>query len=253
MLIGDTSSIGFSNLTGGSRVTFASAMVVTQAAEKVITDLRRRAGLIWKIDPEAVTWDNGEAKPAGDNAGKFDPLSLAQIAARATETGGPIGAGSSINTTGAEGGFGTHICDVEVDRDTGRVWVTRYTAFQDVGRAIHPDYVEGQIQGGVAQGIGWALSEEYIYNKHGKLDNAGFLDYRMPVTSDLPFLDTVMIEIPNPKHPQGVRGVGEVPLVPVMAAVANALHNALGLRFYSLPMSPPKVLDVLEPELKAAD
>jgi len=143
--------------------------------------------------------------------------------------------------------------DVEVDRDTGRVWVTRYTAFQDVGRAIHPDYCEGQIQGGVAQGIGWALSEEYIYDKNGRLDNAGFLDYRMPVTSDLPMLDAVMIEIPNPKHPQGVRGVGEVPLVPVMAAVANALHGALGERFYALPMSPPRVLDVLEPEAKAAD
>ncbi|MDP3163667.1 MAG: molybdopterin-dependent oxidoreductase, partial [Reyranella sp.] len=105
----------------------------------------------------------------------------------------------------------------------------------------------------VAQGIGWALSEEYIYDKNGRLDNAGFLDYRMPVTSDLPMLDAVMIEIPNPKHPQGVRGVGEVPLVPVMAAVANALHGALGERFYALPMSPPRVLDVLEPEAKAAD
>src|SRR5207344_3224893 len=152
----------------------------------------------------------------------------------------------SINTTGAEGGFSTHICDVEVDRDTGRVWVTRYTAFQDVGRAIHPDYVEGQMQGGVAQGIGWALSEEYIYDKNGKLDNAGFLDYRMPVTSDLPMLDTVMIEIPNPKHPQGVKGVGEVPLVPGLAAVANAVSGALKKRMASLPMSPPKVLEVLE-------
>ncbi len=248
-------AIGFSNLTGGSRVTFASAMVVTQSAEKVIKTLCERAAKIWKIDADAVTWENGYAKPAGDNAGKFEPLSLAQIAARATETGGPIGAGSSTNTAGAEGGFSTHICDVEVDRDTGRVWVTRYTAFQDVGRAIHPDYVEGQMQGGVAQGIGWALSEEYIYDKNGKLDNAGFLDYRMPVTSDLPKLDTVMIEIPNPKHPQGVRGVGEVPLVPVMAAVANAVHGALGLRLDSLPMSPPKVLDALDPEpwAKAAD
>jgi CO/xanthine dehydrogenase Mo-binding subunit len=255
VLIGDTSSIGFSNLTGGSRVTFASAMVVTQSAEKVIRTLCERAAKIWKIEPEAVTWDNGFARPAGDNAGKFEPLSLAQIAAKASETGGPIGAGSSSNTAGAEGGFGTHICDVEVDPATGRAWVTRYTAFQDVGRAIHPDYCEGQIQGGVAQGIGWALSEEYIYNKRGELDNAGFLDYRMPVMSDLPMLDAVMIEIPNPKHPQGVRGVGEVPLVPVMAAVANAMHGALGLRLYSLPMSPPKVLDALEPEplARAAD
>jgi CO/xanthine dehydrogenase Mo-binding subunit len=247
VLIGDTSTIGFSNLTGGSRVTFASAMVVTQSAEKVIKTLCERAAKIWKIDPEAVVWEDGHARPAGDNAGKFEPLSLAQVAAKASETGGPIGAGVSLNTTGAEGGFATHICDVEVDRATGKVQVTRYTCLQDVGRAIHPSYVEGQMQGGVAQGIGWALNEEYIYDKHGRVDNPSFLDYRMPVASDLPKLDTVIIEIPNPKHPQGVRGVGEVPLVPGLAAVANAIHGALGTRLDSLPMSPPKVLEALEP------
>lgn len=245
-LIGDTSTIPFSNLTGGSRVTFASAMVATKATEQVIKILRERAAKIWKIDPEAVTWETGHARPAGDNAGKFEPLSLAQIAARAGETGGPINAGSSLNTTGAEGGFATHICDVEIDRETGRVLVTRYTAVQDAGRAIHPSYVEGQMQGGVAQGIGWALNEEYVYDKNGKVDNPGFLDYRMPVTSDLPMIDTVILEIPNPKHPQGVRGVGEVPIVPPLSAVANAIHNALGLRFAELPMSPPKVLAALK-------
>jgi CO/xanthine dehydrogenase Mo-binding subunit len=247
VLIGDTSTIGFSNLTGGSRVTYASAMVVTQSTEKVIKTLCERAAKIWKIDPDAVVWEDGEARPAGDNAGKFPPLTLAQIAARASETGGPIGAGIQLNTTGAEGGFATHICDVEVDPELGTVRVLRYTSFQDAGRAIHPSYVEGQMQGGVAQGIGWALSEEYIYDKQGRVDNPSFLDYRMPVCSDLPMLDTVIIEVPNPKHPQGVRGVGEVPLVPPLAAVANAIHNALGHRFYSLPMSPPKVLAVLEP------
>jgi CO/xanthine dehydrogenase Mo-binding subunit len=246
VLIGDTATIGYSNLTGGSRVTFASAMVVTQSTEKVITTLRERAAKIWKIDPEAVTWENGEARPAGDNAGKFPALTLAEIAAKASETGGPIGAGVQLNTAGAEGGFATHICDVEVDLDLGIVRVLRYTSFQDVGRAIHPSYVEGQMQGGAAQGIGWALSEEYIYDKKGRVDNASFLDYRMPVCSDLPMLDTVIIEVPNPKHPQGVRGVGEVPLVPPLAAVSNAVYNALGRRFYSLPMSPPRVLAVLE-------
>ncbi|MET0568798.1 MAG: molybdopterin cofactor-binding domain-containing protein, partial [Hyphomicrobiaceae bacterium] len=93
---------------------------------------------------------------------------------------------------------------------------------------------------------GWALNEEYVYDKNGKVDNPGFLDYRMPVTSDLPMIDAVMLEIPNPKHPQGVRGVGEVPIVPPLAAVANAVHNALGLRMHELPMSPPKVLAALK-------
>jgi CO/xanthine dehydrogenase Mo-binding subunit len=247
VLIGDTSSIGFSNLTGGSRVTYASAMVVTQSTERVIRTLCERAAKIWKIDPDAVIWEGGEARPAGDNAGKFPALSLAQIAAKASETGGPIGAGIQLNTTGAEGGFATHICDVELDRELGIARVIRYTSIQDVGRAIHPSYVEGQMQGGVAQGVGWALNEEYIYNRDGQLENAGFLDYRMPVCSDLPMLDTVMLEIPNPKHPQGVRGVGEVPIVPPLAAVANALYRASGHRFDSLPMSPPKVLAALEP------
>jgi CO/xanthine dehydrogenase Mo-binding subunit len=244
-LIGDTSSVGFSALTGGSRVTFASSMVVTKATEQVIEMLRQRAAKIWKIDAEAVVWEDGEARPAGSNAGEFPPLSLAAIAAKASATGGPINARSSLNTDGAGQGFATHICDVEVDRETGRVQVIRYTAVQDAGRAIHPSYVEGQIQGGVAQGIGWALNEEYIFAASGKLDNPGFLDYRMPVCSDLPMIDPVVIEVANDKHPHGVRGVAEVPIVPAPAAVANAVRAAIGVRLSDLPMSPPKVLAAL--------
>ena len=244
--IGDTASIGFSNLTGGSRVLFASALVVTESTKQVIDILKDRAAKIWNIDKEAIDWENGVAKPAGDNAGKFKPLTLAEIADQATPTGGPIGAGHQVNTVGAEGGFATHICDVEVDVELGIARILKYTAIQDVGKAIHPAYVEGQLQGGVVQGIGWALNEEYIYNDKGELDNPGFLDYRIPVCSDLPMIDTVIVEVPNPKHPQGVRGVGEVPIVPPLAAIANAIYNAVGKRFYSLPMSPPKVLEGLE-------
>ncbi len=142
--------------------------------------------------------------------------------------------------------FGVHICDVEVDPDTGAVEVIRYTAVQDVGRAIHPSYVEGQMQGGAAQGIGWALNEEYIFDERGEMRNPGFLDYRMPVASDLPMIDTVIVEVPNPRHPYGVRGVGEVPIVPPIPAVANAIHAATGVRLRDLPMSPPRVLAALE-------
>jgi CO/xanthine dehydrogenase Mo-binding subunit len=244
-LIGDTSVIGFSALTGGSRVTFASAMVVTRATERVIESLRLRAAKLWKIDVEAVVWENGAARPAGSNAGEFAPLTLAQLAAKASATGGPINGTSALNTEGATGGFATHICDVEIDPETGKLRVVRYTAFQDVGRAIHPSYVEGQIQGGVAQGVGWAINEECIFTEQGLLDNPSFLDYRMPVASDLPMIEPVLIEVPNEKHPQGVRGVGEVPIVPPLAAVANAVRHATGLRFTELPMSPPKVLAAL--------
>ncbi|MEO3475557.1 xanthine dehydrogenase family protein molybdopterin-binding subunit [Roseomonas sp. CAU 1739] len=246
VIIGDTQTIGFSNLTGGSRVTFASAMVATASCEKVIGQLKDRAAKIWKIDAEAVKWEDGMALPAGDNAGKFPPLSLKDLAAKANEMGGPIGTQVQLNTTGADPGFATHCVDVEVDVDLGIVRVLRYTAAQDVGRALHPGYVEGQIQGGVVQGIGWALSEEYLYDKNGRVDNAGFLDYRMPVCSDVPMIEALVIEIPNSKHPQGVRGVGEAPIVPPLAAIANAVHDALGKRFYALPMSPPRVTERLE-------
>ncbi len=246
VIIGDTQTIGFSNLTGGSRVTFASAMVATASCEKVIGQLKDRAAKIWKIDAEAVKWEDGMALPAGDNAGKFPPLSLKDLAAKANEMGGPIGTQVQLNTTGADPGFATHCVDVEVDVDLGIVRVLRYTAAQDVGRALHPSYVEGQIQGGVVQGIGWALSEEYLYDKQGRVDNATFLDYRMPVCSDVPMIEPIMLEIPNSKHPQGVRGVGEAPIVPPLAAIANAVHDALGIRFTALPMSPPKVTERLE-------
>ena len=244
--IGDTSTIGISATTGGSRVTFSAGMAVTQVTEQVIDSLRDRAAKIWEIDVDAVLWENGEARPAGTNAGEFEPLSLAALAAKANATGGPINGQVSINAQGAAPAFATHICDVEVDKETGHVDVVRYTAVQDAGRAIHPSYVEGQIQGGVAQGVGWALNEEYIYDGQGQLENPGFLDYRMPVASDLPMIDTVVVEVPNDAHPHGVRGVGEVPIVPPMAAVGNAIEDAVGLRLNDLPMSPPKVLAALD-------
>ena len=212
--VGDTNTIGFSATTGGSRVTFSAGTAVSEATERVIRQLRERAAMLWDIDPEAVDWKNGHAHPAGANAGDFEPLSLADLAAKAAQTGGPIAAQVSVNAQGAAPAFATHICDVEVDEETGRVDVVRYTAVQDAGRAIHPGYVEGQMQGGVAQGIGWALNEEYIFDDAGHLDNPSFLDYRMPVASDLPMIDTVVVEVPNDAHPHGVRGVGEVPIAP---------------------------------------
>ncbi|MEE2981291.1 MAG: molybdopterin cofactor-binding domain-containing protein, partial [Pseudomonadota bacterium] len=252
-VIGDTGTLGFSFLTGGSRVTFATGKATVEAAGAVISELRARAAKIWDIPVEAVEWEDGFARPASSNAGEFDPLSLADIAATATKTGGPIAGHAEINAKGAAPGFGTHIADVEVDRETGRVTVLRYTVIQDAGKAIHPSYVEGQYQGGAAQGIGWALNEEYVYGEDGRMQNTGFLDYRMPVASDLPMIDTQIVEVPNPNHPYGVRGVGETPLVPAMGAVACAVEHALGTRLSELPMSPPRLLAAIaEAEGEAA-
>ena len=255
-VVGDTTAIGFSASTGGSRVTFAGGMAVTQATQKVVEELKRRAAITWDISPDAVEWKDGKAYPAGPNAGSFEPLDLADLANKSARTGGPISAEVQINAQGQGPGFTTHICDVEVDRETGAVKILRYTAIQDVGRAIHPSYVEGQMQGGVTQGIGWALNEEYIYDKDGRLENPGFLDYRVPVASDMPMIETVMVEVPNPRHPCGARGVGEVPIVPPMAAVANAIAAATGVRLRDLPMSPPRLLaalDQAEPMRQAAE
>ena len=201
----------------------------------------KRAAQLWELPEDAVEYVDGAVRPAGPNAGKHTPMTLAAIAGIAGKTGGPIGGYSRINAAGAAPSLATHVCDVEVDPETGRAWVVRYTAIQDAGRAIHPSYVEGQIQGGSVQGIGWALNEEYVYNDKGAMTNASFLDYRMPTALDLPMIDAVIVEVPDPLHPYGVRGVGEVPIVPPCGAIANAIYHAIGVRMSELPMSPPRV------------
>ena len=235
-MIGDTDSIGFNGVTGGSSVAYAAGLAVHEATQKLIEVLRERAALIWDVDASKVEWRDGAAHAKGQNS-----LTLRELAEQASATGGPLAADANVNAQGAAAAFGTHICDVEVDPETGKVDVIRYTVCQDAGRAIHRAYVEGQFQGGAAQGIGWALNEEYIYNQDGVMENAGFLDYRMPVALDLPMIEAVVVEVPNPKHPYGIRGVGENGIVAPLAAVANAIADATGVRLYSVPMSPPKV------------
>jgi CO/xanthine dehydrogenase Mo-binding subunit len=220
-------------------------MAVIRAARDVRDQLRGRAAKIWDVPIDAVGWDAGRAVPP-NGRGDREALTVADLAAQLPKTGGPIVGHAALYAPAAGPGFAAHICDLEVDPETGGSRVVRYTAFQDVGRAVHAGYVEGQMQGGVAQGVGWALNEEYIYADDGVMQNAGFLDYRMPVASDLPMIETVMIEVANPLHPYGVRGVGEVPIVPPLAAVANAMRDATGVRFTELPLSPPRVLNGLE-------
>ncbi|GAB4285516.1 MAG: xanthine dehydrogenase family protein molybdopterin-binding subunit [Roseovarius sp.] len=244
-VIADTAALGLNDVTDGSRVTFAVGLATIEAARAARREMCRRAARVWGIDEEAVEWRDGAAHPAGPNAGRFPPMTLAEIAAIAPKTGGPIAGHCEINAEGAGVSFATHIADVEIDPETGKTRVLRYTVFQDAGKAVHPAYVEGQFQGGAAQGIGWALNEEYIYGEDGRLLNPGFLDYRIPVASDLPMIDTVILEIPNPGHPYGVRGVGETSIVPPLAAVANAVAAAAGVRMTDLPISPPKLLDAL--------
>jgi CO/xanthine dehydrogenase Mo-binding subunit len=245
-IIGDTSSLGYNHSTVGSRVTFSAGMAIVQSARAAIRILCQRAAMMWDVPEDNVVFEDGYVRPASANVGDFEPLSIADIARKAGETGGAIAGHAEINAKGAGPGFGVHIVDVEVDKETGLVKILRYTVVEDAGKAIHPLQVEGQFQGGAVQGIGWALNEEYIYNKKGRMENPGFLDYRVPVCSDVPMIDTVIIEVPNPRHPYGLRGVGEVPVVPTLATVANGVGDAIGTRPRSLPMSPPKILKLIE-------
>ncbi len=245
-IVADTGSVGYTHVTGGSRVTFATGMAVVDATKIVIKDMCARAAKTWGVDPEGVVWENGHARPASSNVGDFKPMSIKEIAAKRGSTGGPITAAAGVNPAAVAPGYATQFCDVEVDPETGKVTILRFVAAQDVGRAIHPSYVEGQIQGGVVQGIGWALNEEYIYGDDGRLQNPGFLDYRIPVASDLPMIEPVMVEVPNPGHPYGAKGVAEVNICPPMAAIANAIERATGKRLTELPMSPPKVLAAID-------
>ncbi|MFT7599664.1 MAG: CO/xanthine dehydrogenase Mo-binding subunit [Acidimicrobiales bacterium] len=241
-VIADTETVGFNDVTGGSRVTLATGAAVVDACRKVKDDLCARAAKQWDIDADAVEWVDGRAQPKD---GSHPAIPLSELAKGWGRTGGPIAATASLNARGVGAAFSTQMCDLEVDPDTGVVTILRYTTAQDAGRAIHPSYVEGQLQGGVAQGIGWALNEEYIHNADGVMENDSFLDYRIPVASDLPMIDTVIVEVPNPAHPYGVRGVGEVGIVPPLAAVANAVAAATNRRITDLPLSPVRILDAI--------
>ena len=235
----DTDSVGYNDVTGGSRTTNATGYAAYLAAQNVIAAMRERAALLWEIQAGDIDFTDGTFFSTSDTELK---ISFKELAAKLPETGGPLSASGSIRQRGSGGGFGSHLVDVEVDEETGKVDVLRYTVAQDTGKAIHPSYVEGQMQGGVVQGIGWALNEEYYWSDEGRMENPTFLDYRMPTTLDLPMIDTIILEVPNPSHPFGVRGVGETPIIAPVGAIANAIADATGTRLRELPMKPSRVL-----------
>ena len=236
----DTDSIGYTFITGGSRTCFATGMAAVNAAEDIKAQMVERAAKIWDTDKEDVEYVAGIVQHKSDEELK---LTFKDLARQLATTGGAISGRSNIDPTGEGNGYAVHLADVTVDPDTGKTDVTRFTAIQDAGKAIHPSYVEGQMQGGAVQGIGWSLNEEYFFDDSGKMMNPTFLDYRMPTTLDLPMIDTVIVEVANPGHPYGVRGVGEVAICPPMAAVGNAVSAATGYRMRSLPITPGKILD----------
>jgi len=240
--VADTDSVGYTSVTGGSRTTFATGLASIEAAKDVNRQMAARAARLWEVEPDAVETATGvfrcKSKPDLQ-------LTFKELAGQLSSTGGPVVGRATVNARGVGGSFAGNIADVEVDPDTGKVTILRFTAVQDAGKAIHPSYVEGQMQGGSAQGIGWALNEEYAMSPDGTMMNSSLLDYRMPTSLDLPMIDTVIVEVPNPGHPFGARGVGEANIVPPPAAIANAIHRAVGVRMNRLPMNPAALAEAL--------
>ena len=239
----DTDSVGWTGGSGGSRITFDTGRAVIAAAQDVVRLMKGRAALLWEVQAEDVEFKEGAFVCTKNSEDQF---TFKELAGKLMRTGGPITCSSSDSQGGSGPQLAGNIVDVEVDPETGKVQILRYTTFLDAGQAVHPVYVEGQMQGGALQGTGWALSEGYVFNKDGAVANPTFLDYRMPTSLDLPMIDTVIVEVPNPRHPFGVRGVGEAPIVPPPAAIANAIYNAIGVRMTDLPMSPEAVLSALQ-------
>ena len=234
--VADTDSVGYTEGTYGSRTTFATGWAAYEVSKLLKEKLVERAALIWETEVDKIRFEHGSFS--------FDDkqMTFAELASRLDETGGPVVASAAVRPEHSGPAFATHIVDVEVDPETGKVQILRYTAVQDAGKAVYPMYVESQMQGGVAQGVGWALNEEYLYDEQGRLVNSSWLDYRMPVTLDLPMIESIIVEVPNPGHPYGVRGVGEVPIVPPPAALANAIYRAVGVRMNSLPATPARIV-----------
>ncbi|MCI0795358.1 MAG: xanthine dehydrogenase family protein molybdopterin-binding subunit [Chloroflexi bacterium] len=239
----DTDSIGFTAVTGGSRTTYATGWAAYEAAQDVARQMVERAATIWEVDADGIELKDGVFQSKADPELK---MTFKDLAGQLPGTGGTVVGRANLNAgaLGAGGGsFAGNIVDVEVDPDTGKTIVTRMTAIQDAGKAIHPSYVEGQMQGGSVQGIGWALNEEYYMREDGSMANSTLLDYRMPTSLDLPMIDTVIVEVASPDHPYGVRGVGEANIVPPTPAIANAVQNATGTRMANLPINPVAIME----------
>ncbi len=238
----DTESVGYTDVTGGSRTTYATGYACWIAANNLVDELKKRVAVLWDISEDDVEFNDGVFSSKAESE---KTIGFKELAGKLADLGGPATSTGSVDLESAGDGFGMHIVDIDIDTETGKTDVVRYTAIQDVGTAIHPSYVEGQLQGGAVQGIGWALNEEYYMRDDGSMANSSFLDYRMPTTLDLPPIDTILVEVPNPLHPYGVRGVGETPICPPIPAIANAIANALGTRLYNTPMNAGSIMEAL--------
>ncbi len=245
----NTDSMPYSGLSAGSKTTYTVGSAVLAAARDARSQVFTIAAEMLEASAEDMEMRNGKVMVKGVPE-KY--VTLQQIAANSTNFGSPYepvyGRGRSANRVSSPM-FAAHLAKVAVDPETGEVRVLDYIAAQDVGRAINPAEVEGQIHGGVVQGIGWALFEGMAYDEQGQLLTATLMDYALPLAKDVPTITPLLVEVPSELGPFGAKGAGEPPVVPVAAAIANAIRDAVGVRMTQIPMTPERVFASLRDEI----
>jgi len=243
VVTGDTDAAPYSEVSAGSKITRQMGIAVCRACQDAKDQLARHAAILLKVEPADLSFANGNVQVKGMPERSVSLASLVRNNIGRVGSG-PITGRGAVNAHPSAPIFAVQMAEVEVDKETGKVKILSYAAVQDVGFAINPSLIEGQIQGAVAQGIGRALMEEYVF-QNGVMQNPNLLDYRIPTAADLPFIDTMLIEVDSGIEPFGARAVGEPPMIPTLAAVANAIHSATGVRTKELPMTPEAVLKTI--------
>lgn len=241
----NTDTMPYSGGTGGSKTTYAMGAAVLAAARDARTQILTIAAEMLEAASTDLEIEGNKVVVRGV-PGKS--IALTEIAASSMRFGGqfePVyGRGRSANRVSSPM-FTAHLAQVAVDPETGEVRVLDYVAIQDVGMAINPALVTGQVHGGVTQGLGWALFENMVYDEHGQLLTSNLMDYALPHSYDVPNIQTMLVEIPSDLGPFGAKGVGEPPVVPVGAAIANAIFDAVGVRVSQLPITPERLFSAL--------
>lgn len=246
VVVGDTDTVAYSDASAGDKVTYVMSKAVTQACADLLANLKQRAAEDFGLQPGDVIYSRKRFWV--DGVSELE-ISLEALALRSVRGEGALTGSASVSERFSDVAIAPnaalHVADVQVDPETGKVDILRYTTFQDAGLAVNPIQVQGQMQGGATQGIGWALSEGYVYDEAGNLENSTLLDYRLPTALDVPLIGAEIVEIPSADHPLGIRAVGQVPIVPPAATLANAIHDAVGVRMSRLPMSPERVHEAI--------
>lgn len=241
----DTDSAPYAGGTGGSKITYTVGVAVKKAADDAVEQIKQIAAQQLEASVEDLELIDGFVRVKGVPDSGISLKDVAGLGMRTAGGFGPVlGRGASAISNIAPG-FAVHLAEVKVDELTGEVKVVNYVAAQDVGFAINPAAVEGQIHGGAAQGIGWALYEGIHYNEDGSPDASSLLDYTLPRANMIPPIDVVLVEVASAEGPYGAKGVGEPPAIPGPAAIGNAIRDAIGARITDLPIRPSAVLEAI--------